>query len=303
MSSTTVGSFLSQPTSRSRIRGVCREATQNLISSPQSSTIKKIQTLLSQRRQRRKLQEVVVEGPRIVGDLLRNPETASLVKQIVVTEQRYSEFASMMPSERFLPATSEVLDKCTDTMTNQGIVAVVDMPQHVVEQPTTKSLILVLDAVSDPGNLGTLIRSAKAVGVHAIYLLTGTCDPWNPKAVRSAMGTSFSIPILQRDWTTTATELHEIGCQYIYAASLETSTENSIVEYDQVSWRHGPNALVIGSEGNGITTEVLESLTRGTTGEIPMKSLYVPMEKDVESLNAAVCGSVIMFEYQRQIRR
>lgn len=206
------------------------------------------------------------------------------------------------------PASPEVLESCTDTMTNQGLVAVVEIPQFgsswrdEAEKSNKCPLYLIVDAVSDPGNLGTLIRSARAVGCTACILLQGSCDPWNPKAIRSAMGTTFSIPIYEMvSWIDCAQQLREAGCTAVYAAAVLEGNAHGSVRYDCVDWTK-PSALVIGSEGNGLTTLIRESLLKGHVDQLPMKAIHVPMQEGVESLNAAVCGSIILFEYFRQIQ-
>ena len=325
---------------------------------------------MHKRKKREELGQAIVEGPRMVMDLLRCADTASLVRQIIVDCDKYDDcyatelesLISLMDTNdddnrregkdssstygslpqyppQILLATPQVLQACTDTVTNQGIVAMVDIPKYnqelLVERSKTTNnnnntssalLYLVLDGVSDPGNVGTLIRSARATGVAATLLLPGSVDPFNPKAVRSAMGTTFSLPVLQLDsWDECCRLLHRVGCQQIWAATmledknddddnddLKTSTNNERnKEHYQVNWMAEPaSALVIGNEGNGLTLPVRASVEQGhiriiddktTSRLLPVNAVHIPMQAGVESLNAAVCGSVILFEYQRQL--
>ena len=187
--------------------------------------------------------------------------------------------------------------------------------QWLSSQQQQQPLILVLDAVSDPGNAGTLLRSAVATGVAAVVWLPDSCDPWNPKAVRAAMGTTFRLPMLHAaSWDECAARLLGEGgaCRTIYAATmLEDDVNDDVNDNDanraaprggtslyDVDWTNqdeSPIALVIGSEGNGLTPPLRRAVRDGT-----VQAVHVPMQPGIESLNAAVCGSVILFEYYRQ---
>jgi RNA methyltransferase, TrmH family len=169
-----------------------------------------------------------------------------------------------------------------------------------------------LDAVSDPGNVGTLIRSAAAVQVAGVVCLAGSCNVWNPKVVRSAMGTTFTVPLYYHEtWQECCAFLQQQGCVRVYAATMmedgssssDAPTTSGTLHYN-VNWTSNePTALVIGNEGNGLSPNVRQAVEFGGTGSgMEIKAVHVPMLGAVESLNAAVCGSVIMFEYLRQIQ-
>lgn len=278
----------------------------DLITSTKSNTVKKIQTLLTKRKSRTEIKQTVVEGPKMIFDLLKNEKTRALVHQVIVSVDRPEWIAEL--KEKYsdnlivLQGTQEVLTACSDTVTPQGIVATVSIPPEpskVTPPPShqTPPLYLVLDGVSDPGNLGALLRSSVATGVAGVLLLPCCCDAWNPKAVRSAMGCSFQLPMLQVDSMDHAQQvLSDWQVQDIYAATMEDGTV-SFPHYD-VDWTHHATAILIGNEGNGLS-DVARNKVR--SGEI--KSVHVPMEAGIESLNAAVCGSVILFEYMRQCRK
>lgn len=162
----------------------------NIISSTKSKSIKNIQNLLNKRKHRMGTGQTVVEGPRILFDLLSNPITQPLVRQIFVSVEDYEKEYKEKLSKDFdvLLVTSDVLKGAlSDTVTPQGIVAIVDIPNFDIDPTLPNPIYLILDGVSDPGNVGTLVRSSLAVGCAGIILLPGCCDVWNPKAVRSAM--------------------------------------------------------------------------------------------------------------------
>ena len=298
--------------------------TTNLITSPKSQTVKKIQALLSKRKQRLKHGQTIVEGPRMVFDLLDNPKTSHLVKQVLVSARDY-ELRDDYRSRLFDNDTNgvlvqlvhpEIFQDCTDTISPQGIVAIVDIPEVSLfgdenEKNDAKlaPMYLVLDGVSDPGNLGTLLRSSLAVGVAGVVLLPDCCDAWNPKAVRSAMGASFQIPILEtKSWEDALETLCEKGgVDSIYAATMieeddDEDAPSASLPYFEVDWTRGPSALVIGSEGNGLSEVVRQALvsSKEKNNDVVVGATHIPMESGIESLNAGVCGSVILFEYARQ---
>jgi RNA methyltransferase, TrmH family len=143
----------------------------------------------------------------------------------------------------------------------------------------------VLDALQDPGNVGTLLRSAEATGVRDVICLAGTADVFNPKVVRAAMGAHFRLPIVQDvDWDRVPALL---VAENVYAAVAGAS-----MPYYAADWRQ-PAAVIVGNEANGVSPAGLEIAT---------KQISIPMAAPVESLNAAVAGSIMLFEAQRQRR-
>ena len=323
--------------------------SKNLITSSSSNTIKRIKQLLTNRKKRLALGSTVVEGPRSVKDLLRSTRTRHLVQQVLISQEEwhvwYPEIekcfmSTSSPSRReefpqILPVADAVLTGLVDTVTPQGVLAVVQIPDPMemlrliqddstVSSPSSPPLYLVLDALSDPGNMGTLLRSAVAVGVQAVLMLPGTTDPWSPKALRSSMGCAFSLPLIScASWEHAleilAQEPLHCGSNRIWAATmLENVDKNANLStcYYHVDWafssrprtHEGKNgddtttaasALIIGNEGNGLSDVVRQAALQGTIG-----TTYVPMlESSVESLNAGVCGSIIMFEYLRQCQQ
>lgn len=242
----------------------------------------------------------------MIFDLLKNERTRALVHQVIVSVERPEWIAELKEnySDNLIvfQGTQEVLMVCSDTVTPQGIVATVSIPPEPskVSPPSScriPPLYLILDGVSDPGNLGALLRSSVATGVAGVLLLPCCCDAWNPKAVRSAMGCSFQLPMLQVESIDHAQQvLSDWQVQDIYAATMEDGTV-SFPHYD-VDWTQHATAIIIGSEGNGLSDVVRNKVKSGE-----VKSVHVPMEAGIESLNAAVCGSVILFEYLRQSRK
>jgi len=286
----------------------------------------------------------------MVFDLLDNPNTAHLVRQILVSAHDYElreDYRSRLfgsggedtgrPRNNVLVqlVLPEIFSDCTATITPQGIVAIVDIPEKSLmsndnkdieddddqryplsdASPVTAPMYLILDGVSDPGNLGTLLRSSLAVGVAGVVLLPDCCDVWNPKAVRSAMGASFQVPILEcKSWEEALQMLQSTkGVERIYAATMienedgDDTAPSASVPYFDIDWTL-PSALVIGSEGNGLSPVVRQDLVarknrKNSSDNVVVRATHIPMGTGIESLNAAVCGSVILFEYARQCQR
>jgi len=302
------------------------------ITSTKNPTVKLFKSLISKRRERKKKNATVIEGHRIVMDMLSNSNTLSSIQHVLVTEQALNHIElgeklenlllNLSPPQKINIVSDEVLQMCCDTMTPQGIVATCSIPksfstydpsQDLIQEP---KLFLVLDGVSDPGNVGTLLRSSAAVGVTAVILLPDCTDVWAPKAIRSGMGASFHVPIVSMESFEDCLDfLEKCGCknQHFYAATMDVSTETSLIDNDTSSPAHYEidwvtnalkdsikvSALCIGKEGPGLSAEVREAVSVGK-----ISSVHVPMEETgvVESLNAAVCGSVILFEFGRQKR-
>ena len=305
----------------------------DILTSTSSNTVKRFKELQQKAKKRRETGETVIEGPRLVLDLLRHPHTRNLVQHIIVStdllddklqselQDCLADINSYNDNIQLQTAMPHVLKACSDTVTPQGIVARVKMPQwnpQDIKASTTirngdAPLYLVLDGVSDPGNVGTLLRSSVAVGVRAVLLLPGCSDVWNPKAVRSAMTASFLVPTFAFDsWQRAFEQLQEWGCSNLWAATMleEQGQVISSSHYD-VFWGSGPNALIIGSEGKGLSKDIRQCLTTTSSSggdseirqENAVRAVHVPMQGSIESLNAAVCGSVILFEYLRQCRQ
>lgn len=174
-----------------------------------------------------------------------------------------------------------MLAELSDVETPQGVVALAQWPELTSNNP---SLVLVLDGVQDPGNVGALVRSAEAAGVDVIVCLPGTADVWSPKVVRAGMGTHLRLPIQQLDLATACQTFQHLPW---VAAMLDASQS-----YDAIDWRN-PAVLVIGNEANGISL-ALQAICQ---------PIIIPMLGQLESLNAAIAGSIILFEAARQRRK
>ncbi|HIF37824.1 MAG TPA: RNA methyltransferase [Gemmatimonadetes bacterium] len=171
------------------------------------------------------------------------------------------------------------LDSISDTENSQGILMVCFEPKNELSsfEVETTSTMLIVDGVQDPGNLGTLIRAAKAFDISAVISLEGTVDFWNPKVVRASAGTIFHSYVFSESWSDTIVWLREHSMA-VLAADVEGI---DIAKFHaQTPW-----ALLVGNENKGIRPGALEVSTR----------ISIPMSQDVESLNAGMAGSTLLY--------
>jgi len=194
-----------------------------------------------------------------------------------------------------LPATTEVLlvprallDSALQTETPQPVAALVEIPDwtlaHILGPARSPTLILLLAGLQDPGNLGTILRSAEAFGATGILALPGTVSPWNPKAVRASAGSIFRLPFLPITADESFTALREAGVRIL------TTTVHAAQPIDLVDLT-GPIAFLIGNEGNGVPSDLAAHADLVIT---------IPCPGPVESLNAAVAASILLYEASRQ---
>ena len=289
------------------------------LTSIKSNTVKQFRGWIQKRKKRIQDNTTVVEGTKLIHDLLSDEQTQSLIQHVLLSNkykeddddgmtniQKLLQLQSLQQNLQIHWANEQVMEACSDTVTPQGIVASVQIPppysiMSSSQKKKKKKCFVILDGVSDPGNMGTILRSSVAVGVEAIVLLPNCCDVWNPKAIRSAMGASFKVPILSlSSWEECYTTLSSFSTTIVmYAATMETSIpgQSSPAHYD-VPWNtHESCAIIIGNEGQGLSTPIRDDVSCGK-----IQSVHVPMiPNSIESLNAAVCTSVILFEYHRQL--
>lgn len=243
---------------------------------------------LQQKKYRDKYKLFLLEG-------IRNAEMA-IVKNIeismcfVTAKALHNERAKILLEKLNCPCyevSEHIYQKISDTQTPQGLMLIV--PQNILGLDDIKSingLYLVLDRLQDPGNIGTLIRTADAMGAKAVICLNGTVDIYSPKVVRSAMGSLFNLPII--------TKLSEVDfinyCQQQKLTLFATALDNNA----KASWAidYPINcAVILGNEANGVATTLLDKC---------MEKVYIPMQGEAESLNVASAGAMIMYEYCRQ---
>lgn len=248
------------------------------ITSRANPLIAHIRKLAKDRAFRRESGQMICEGPKMLEEALR---WGAAVTTLLTT----GALSRPIPPEvRQVQVPADLLQAVAPTQTPQKVLFLCDIPGKTLPETLTGSRYLVLDGLQDPGNVGTLWRTADAFGADGLLLLPGCADPWNPKTIRATMGACFRLPA----WEVTLEELLPLlrkAALPLYATALREDTE----DLRRVSL--GRAAVVIGSEGKGVSPEVLAS-----SG----KTLKIPMISRCESLNAAAAGAVVLWEMFRE---
>ncbi|HEY1253908.1 MAG TPA: RNA methyltransferase [Terracidiphilus sp.] len=261
-----------------------------IVQSKQNSRLKELRRLLLHpAQQARGL--AAIEGPKLLEEALR----AGLHIDSVFVAQGAEELLEplLLPAQtEVLLVPREVLESALSTETPQPVAALIEQPAWRWEDvflPGAKAapLLLILACVQDPGNMGTILRSAEAFGVQAILSLPGTVSAWNPKAVRASAGSLFRLPMLTVSAEECIARLRDAGVK------IWTTAVNGAEAADRLDLV-GPVAMIIGNEGNGVP---------GSLAVLADGALTIPCPGPVESLNAAVAASVLLYEAARQRKR
>ena len=256
-----------------------------MITSTSNPKIKYVRRLLNDRRFRQREGAFVIEGTRWLAEMGAYKERLQLV---LVTEQWLAqqenqlliETLSLTESSGLDVVSEQVMAHASDTETPAGVLAVVTIIPP--EWPQSADLLLVLDRVADPGNMGTILRTSAASGVDAVLAGPGCVDIYNPKVVRSSMGALVRLPVLSLPWPDIE---QAVAGMAVWLAAADGRTS-----YTEVDWQQ-PSALIIGSEARGAGQQAYE---------IADGIITIPMAAETESLNAAVASAVILFEARRQ---
>ncbi len=263
----------------------------NFVASASAEMIRSRQnTRLKDLRQRLQISDVGLDGLiAIEGDhLIEEAQRSGLrFDTLFLREDRISQNTwPVTGTAKILTVAADVFDHACATESPQGIAALVEAPCWTLESLllTDSPRLVILAGLQDPGNVGTIIRSAEAFAVTGVLLTQGSASPWNQKALRAAAGSSFRMPIVSLPNNALLRQLPQKQIP-IYACVADTGI--SVFEANL----RGPAAFVIGNEGAGIPEEILHFCT-GT--------LHIPCPGNVESLNAAIAASILLYEASRQ---
>jgi RNA methyltransferase, TrmH family len=254
-----------------------------VITSSQNPKLKLVRMLMGRARDRRDENAFVIEGVRLVEEAVAAGWPIRFVLYSDGLSERGRNLVNLFLARRaeVEEVAGDLLQKLSDTEAPQGILAVLDFTSLPV--PDSPTFLLIPDQVRDPGNLGTLLRSAAATGVQAVLLPPETTDAFAPKVLRSGMGAHFRLPIHSMTWGKIDQVCHSAQLE-MYLADMEGI---SCWETDL----RQPLAFIVGGEADGAGEEARRLATR---------TISIPMAGNVESLNAGVAGSVLMFEVVRQ---
>lgn len=259
-----------------------------MITSEANAQVKEIIRLQKNAKERRKQKLFVAEGVK----LAKEAAFYGKLQKVYVSEAMWKReaLASFFQNCSYEVVADRVFAAMSETVTPQGMLALVQMPSYDIETilADEKKSILLLDDLRDPGNLGTILRTAEGAGMSGVILSRESVDLFNPKAVRSTMGAIFRVPFYYAEDLARTIDCLKQRQIPVYG----TMMQGSIV-YDEPDYRMGAG-IVIGNEANGISGKVAAHLTQ---------TIYIPMEGSLESLNAAVSAAVLMYEVARQKRQ
>lgn len=257
------------------------------IMSPQNARVKEWAQLL-EKKHRDKQQRYIIEGIHLVSEALKSEAEI----EFIAYSMEYgipAELAQAAPghlSVEWIGVSDAVIAKCSDTKTPQPVFAVI-RKQHSELNGLLKDengLVVVLDGVQDPGNVGTIIRTADAVGASGIVVGSGCADIYSPKTIRSTMGSLFHLPIVAGDLTEVLPKAKQKG---VRLAGTSLQAASICYDYDF----RGPTWLLFGNEASGLSAPVQRLLD---------DALIIPMKGNAESLNVAMAASVLLYEALRQ---
>ena len=256
-----------------------------MITSAQNKRIQEVRRLGSKRKEREAAGLYIAEGIRLVEEALSHTEDCTYLLWCAPLSLRAEklvkgfEDAGVSVEE----ITPQLMESIAGTDSPQGVLAVMRM--RPLPLPEKADFVVIADGIQDPGNLGTLFRTAAAAGVDALLLMPGCADEFSPKVIRSGMGTHFRLPFARMDWETAESRLHSLPKMQILAADSDGGIS---------CWKtdlRKPTALIIGSEANGPCDKALSAADA---------RILIPMPGEIESLNAGIAAGILIFEVVRQ---
>jgi TrmH family RNA methyltransferase len=251
------------------------------ITSRDNPRFKQLKRLTEQARERRQSGQTLLDGVHLLETYISKfgePELLLISEgesqqEVIDFIQRHQDIPSLMfPSLMFA--------ELSPVASPSGVMALVDIP-HLPVEPSAQ-FILLLEDIQDPGNLGSMMRSAVAAGVQAVYLSTGCTDAWSPKALRGGQGAQLLLPVVER------ADLSQLVRDFNGQVFATAMHGKSLYQCDM----RGATALLMGNEGTGISADLLQQAHQ---------IIAIPMQSDLESLNVAAACAVCLFERVRQV--
>ena len=235
---------------------------------------------LKQKKIRQTEHVYTVEGTKSVEDAINS---GSEICMIAMSQSYYGEYGSISES---IIVKDDLFSGLCDTKTPQGIIAVIRMKSTTDIKIDTDKLYIYCDNIQDPGNLGTIIRTADAAGFGGVLLSPGCADVYSPKTVRSSMGSFFNIDIVPEFEYSKLFQLKDKGMNLVCGALTDDAFSYLDADFKK------PTIIIVGNEANGVSTDILENCNH----------IIIPIYGKAESLNVAVAASILMYEARNQRR-
>jgi TrmH family RNA methyltransferase len=259
-----------------------------LITSPANERLKHARRV----RDGRESDLIFVEGERLIEECLRSNLPLACCLHSPAPSPRAQTILNQLQQRQcpLFATTDAALASVSDTVHTQGLVLIAERPTATLDQVFSHhhgnaALVVCLDAVQDPGNFGTMVRTAEAAGASGVVALKGSVDAFAPKTLRSAMGSAFRLPI-----ATNLTPEELLPKARAAGLKVVTATMEGSFDYTEFDWRQ-PAMVILGNEANGVRAEVLK--------ECDVR-VNIPLCAPVESLNVAAAAAVLLFEVARQ---
>ena len=252
-----------------------------MITSTSNVQIKQIMALLKKNKERKEQKAFVIEGRKMFEEICQ--EKSRVIKAYFSDSYIKEQYGSRaLPEIPYEVVADSVFEAMAETVTPQGVLAIVKMPEYSLEEMVKNAGTLVLlENLRDPGNLGTIIRTAEAAGVSGVILSKESVDIYNPKVIHSTMGAVYRVPFLYvEDFPGLLSDLKKQQVRLL-AAHLKGDKTFENADYC------GKVGILIGNEANGLSDEV---------AELAEEKVLIPMAGQVESLNAAVAAALLMYE-------
>lgn len=256
------------------------------ITSKENATIKHI-IKLKEKKYRTEYNEFIIEGAKIVKEAI---EENANIKNIIISEDALNselvenQLKEVLEAQNYILVPNNIFKLLTDVEKPQGVLAVIEKNMYNKKIDYRQDIILILDNIQDPGNLGTIIRTADSVGLTQILVSKGTVDCYNSKVLRSTMGAIFRVNIIETDNLEKSIEEIKQNKFKVVTTSLQTDKSIYDIQLKNV-------AIVIGNEANGVSKEIMD---------LADEKAIIPMKGKTESLNVAVATGVVLYEYVRQ---
>jgi len=251
------------------------------ITSRDNSLFKQLKKLADSSRERRKLNQTLLDGAHLLNAYI---DSFGMPELLIIAEgQSTAEASHLIQQLADIPTvmfTTLMFAELAPVASPTGILALVKTP--VIAPPEKPELVLMLEDIQDPGNLGSMLRTAAAAGVDVVYLSEGCTEAWSPKALRGGQGAQFVLPVVER------ADLLVVADSFQGQTLATNLRGESLYSLDLTQ----PVAFVIGNEGAGLSDAMLNAASHKVT---------IPISKNVESLNAAVAASICLFERVRQV--
>ena len=253
-----------------------------LITSRNNDLIKKVKSL-NDKKFRNQYNQFIIEGDKMINEAIKE----KINIEYIFVEENYEWKNDEIDSNKIINVSSSVMEAISSLKNSPGVLAVAEKKTNKnIEGIDLKDedLFLILDNVQDPGNIGTIIRTADSIGLKYIFIKDGSCDIYNPKVLRSTMGSIFRVECVTFSDNKALIEKLKQNNIIVYATNLKTN--KSIYDVDFKN-----SAIIVGNESNGVSEELLE---------LADENIKIPMRGNAESLNVAIATSIILYEAYRQ---